>query len=456
MSAERLVPVYYLLCLADICMLHCFFASMFQSRYNGWKLYLCIGSVSFCAFLENSFALSWLNLICLPIICFLYVLLQFRVSVRNGVIYTLIFYVLFAGGEVTCYICHRFLGERFCLPQVSWMTGTGTPVLLFDYFLRFLFLLLIVKYIKKIDINRNQSIAWYLLIMPAVSILILTVFMYMEFPKKPLMQMLICIGAVLLYLSNVIIFMILERYLDVMNQLKREEVYKIKQELAGDNLQNMIKMNENYRSFIHDIHRYLRQLRLLASEERNREIISIINEMEGEMEEDSKKRIFSGHHVLNAILVERNEYALKKGIKLDIFLENFLPVNFITDADMISMFGNLLDNALEAAEKCEEGKRFVSAKFFMGNPYLFMLRMENTFTGEIKYNGDKMRTTKDNEEEHGMGVGIVRKLVKKYKGTLNLEVRGDHFYTMLTINVNNYCETNKTDSVKLEENQDEC
>lgn len=112
MLAERLVPVYYLLCLADICMLHCFFASMFQSRYNGWKLYLCIGSVSFCAFLENSFALSWLNLICLPIICFLYVLLQFRVSVRNGVIYTLIFLCFICGwGSYVFYLSSVSYGD---------------------------------------------------------------------------------------------------------------------------------------------------------------------------------------------------------------------------------------------------------------------------------------------------------------------------------------------------------
>ncbi len=456
MLAERLVPVYYLLCLADICMLHCFFASMFQSRYNGWKLYLCIGSVSFCAFLENSFALSWLNLICLPIICFLYVLLQFRVSVRNGVIYTLIFYVLFAGGEVTCSICHRFLTETLHFPEVSWITGIGTYFLLFDYFLRFLFLLLIVKYIKRIKLNHNQNIAWYLLITPIVSIIILIIFMYMEFPEQPVLQILVCVGALMLYFFNAVIFIIMERYLDVMNQLKREEVYKIKQELEGDNLRNIIKMNENYRCFIHDIHRYLRQLRLLASDERNEEIVGIINEMEGEMEEDIKKRIFTGHHVLNAILLERNEQALKKGIKLDIFVENFLPVNFITDADMISLFGNLLDNALEAAEKCEKGNQYVMAKFFMGNSYLFILHMENTFIGEIKYDGDQLETTKDNTEQHGLGVGIIRKLVKKYNGTLDMEVRGDRFYTTLTITVKNDCEDDCKNECENEEEREMC
>ncbi len=440
MLAERLVPVYYLLCLADICMLHCFFASMFQSRYNGWKLYLCIGSVSFCAFLENSFALSWLNLICLPIICFLYVLLQFRVSVRNGVIYTLIFYVLFAGGEVTCSICHRFLTETLHFPSVSWMTGNGISILLFDYFLRFLFLLLIVKYIKKIEINHNQDIAWYLLIMPVVSILILSVFMYMELPERPLIQVLVCVGALLLYISNMVIFIILERYLDVMNRLKREEVYKLKQELKEDNFQNIMKLNENYRCFIHDIHRYMKQLRLLAFEDRNKEIVSIINQMEGEIQEDIKKRVFTSHHVLNAILVERNEQALEKKMKLDIFVENFLVMNFITDADMISMFGNLLDNALEAAEKCKEGERYVGIKFFMGNPYLFMMHMENTFIGELKYSGDSLKTTKTDEEQHGLGVGIVRKLAKKYNRTLNMEVHDNRFYTTLMIPVNKECE----------------
>ena len=66
--------------------------------------------------------------------------------------------------------------------------------------------------------------------------------MYMEFPEQPVLQILVCVGALMLYFFNAVIFIIMERYLDVMNQLKREEVYKIKQELEGDNLRNIISV----------------------------------------------------------------------------------------------------------------------------------------------------------------------------------------------------------------------
>ena len=96
------------------------------------------------------------------------------------------------------------------------------------------------------------------------------------------------------------------------------------------------------------------------------------------------------------------------------------------------------------------------AKFFMGNSYLFILHMENTFIGEIKYDGDQLETTKDNTEQHGLGVGIIRKLVKKYNGTLDMEVRGDRFYTTLTITVKNDCEDDCKNECENEEEREMC
>ena len=87
----------------------------------------------------------------------------------------------------------------------------------------------------------------------------------------------------------------------------------------------------------------------------------------------------------------------------------------------------------------------------MGNPYLFMMHMENTFIGELKYSGDSLMTTKTDEEQHGLGFGIVRKLAKKYNGTLNMEVHDNRFYTTLMIPVNKECENEPSEKEERHE-----
>ena len=60
--------------------------------------------------------------------------------------------------------------------------------------------------------------------------------------------------------------------------------------------------------------------------------------------------------VLNSILCERKFVAESKGILYKIKLGNNLRTDFIEDLDLISIVGNLLDNAIEAAEKTEKDK----------------------------------------------------------------------------------------------------
>jgi len=97
------------------------------------------------------------------------------------------------------------------------------------------------------------------------------------------------------------------------------------------------------------------------------------------------------------------------------------------------MFGNLLDNALEAAEKCDLENRKVDVRLFMGNNYFLVLHIENSYAVSAKRADSRLLSTKADPKRHGLGVGIVMNIAEKYGGTLNLEERTDIFITTLTI-----------------------
>lgn len=257
--------------------------------------------------------------------------------------------------------------------------------------------------------------------------------MYMEFPVGYLQQVLISVGGLLLYFSNAVIFFILEKYHAIMKQIEEDRLYKIKQEAEDENIQNIMELNEKYRCYMHDFHSYLNNIRLLALEGETQAIINIINEKEGIMQEDVNKDFYCANSVLNTIFVEYSAKAKSRGIQIEIQVEKFLNVDFISDADIVSLFGNLLNNSIEAAEQCCDGERIIKVCLYMGNQFILVFRIENTFKIKPNWQGNKLQTTKKESAQHGLGIGIARKLAHKYGGVLTLEEKNNMFVTILTI-----------------------
>ena len=203
--------------------------------------------------------------------------------------------------------------------------------------------------------------------------------------------------------------------------------------MEDDKFQNIASLHKLYRDYIHDIHLYLRQIRVFASNKQHKKIIEIVDKLEGEIQMGGHNIIYNTNEVLNTILAEYVLEAQNKGIELSVFVEDCLNVDFISDADMISMFGNLLNNALEATAKCEAGHRKADVKLFMGNQYMLVLYIKNSFLVSVQWEGEELLTTKKEKQFHGMGIGIVKRLAEKYGGTLMLEEKGSNFITTLII-----------------------
>lgn len=423
------------LCAVDVYMLYFFFKSMFKLRKYHKGIYVLLFSIETGLILIiNAFSNTWLNLMVIPILYMLFALLMFKLSFVGGLTYTIIYYAIFSGGREVAYeMLFRLVSTSFQFHIPAWFTSAGFYYLLPEYVLGFLFLMIIVRSLKKIDIGEQQDFSWYLLIMPVSTLIILSSFLYMDFPNSVLVQRLMCVGAFLLYFSNAVIFIVLEKYKGIMNFAKYEEMSHLKQALEDDGFQNIARLNKHYRNYMHEIHLHLAQIRALASKEQHGKIIEIVNGLEEGIQMGESNIVYNSNEILNTILEERVLKAQKNGIALSIFVEAFLNVDFISGADMISMFGNLLDNALEAAAQCESSNRNVDVKMFMGNRYTLVLYIKNSFTVPAKREGDRYLTTKKEKELHGLGIGIVNRLAEKYGGNLLLEDKGKNYITTLSI-----------------------
>lgn len=139
--------------------------------------------------------------------------------------------------------------------------------------------------------------------------------------------------------------------------------------------------------------------------------------------------VHTGNEALDIILTEKSLYCNKRRIELYCIVDGGL-LSFMSDPDLYSVFGNLLDNAIEAVEGLPEGKRFINLSVRTVNGFT-RISTSNCLVSEPVFDGGLPRTTKDDKENHGYGMKSIRLVCRKYDGELDIRTVGG----MFTVNI---------------------
>lgn len=137
----------------------------------------------------------------------------------------------------------------------------------------------------------------------------------------------------------------------------------------------------------------------------------------------------TGQPIADALLAYKRKECDDRGIQLDVETAAF-PAEGFSEEEYVGLLGNLLDNAMEAAEKTSQP--WVSMKSFI-TAGQWILQVTNSKPAEEAPMGNNMKTTKADKENHGFGGKIVKRIVKKYKGVVNYRDYGDYFEAMTAI-----------------------
>lgn len=127
---------------------------------------------------------------------------------------------------------------------------------------------------------------------------------------------------------------------------------------------------------------------------------------------------------LNVILNQKDLMASKAGIRFDASV-SLEEKGMIQQQDLDALVFNLLDNAIEAAARTENG--FVSIDIHRVKAYL-QIQVSNSVIEDVLKTNPEMKTRKRDKEFHGMGLKTVHKIVEKNEGIY--QVYGDdHTFT---------------------------
>ena len=94
-------------------------------------------------------------------------------------------------------------------------------------------------------------------------------------------------------------------------------------------------------------------------------------------------------------------------------------INFMDAMDIYSLFGNIMDNAIECESSLPPETRFIHLSIH-GTNQLLLIHEENHFEGELELKDGLPSTTKVDKEYHGYGMKSVKNIVEKYNGTFTI------------------------------------
>ena len=130
----------------------------------------------------------------------------------------------------------------------------------------------------------------------------------------------------------------------------------------------------------------------------------------------------TGNEILDTILTEKSLICENSGIHINCVADGSL-LAFMNPVDLYTLFGNALDNAIEAVRKLEsKEKRVIDIMLYERQSFL-MLQIVNPMCGEVKFEDGLPLTTKAKNGYHGYGMKSMLHTIQKYEGHLTTEVK---------------------------------
>lgn len=136
--------------------------------------------------------------------------------------------------------------------------------------------------------------------------------------------------------------------------------------------------------------------------------------------------IQTGNEVLDIILTEKSMRCYKNKVLFSCIADGE-KISFMNDTDVYSLFGNALDNAMEATMKIADEQKRIIGLTMRRVGRMVTLNIHNSFEGNLMFENGLPKTTKKDEIFHGYGMKSIKMIVEKYDGNLTVAVKDGIF-----------------------------
>ena len=253
-------------------------------------------------------------------------------------------------------------------------------------------------------------------------------------------SLLMCASIVIsIVLTDYFMLYMMERFNYLVQKQYEDAMYREEMHYKDIYYEEAEKQNKEVQKLKHDMKHKLHELYHLVENSDGQELSEKIGAMCMEFEQIDEKQ-YSDNPIVDSVLRIKFGRAKARGIKVETSIR--IPKQMQLDhGDIGVLYGNLVDNAVEACSKVPEGHNLPDLVCYLVEPVvifvylmtvnvplalisLLLLIITNSKTGK---KNKSLKTTKKDNIRHGHGVQSVRKVIEKYNGTVSFTDKGDIF-----------------------------
>lgn len=227
---------------------------------------------------------------------------------------------------------------------------------------------------------------------------------------------------------SVIVLLIAFSYISTVQQIKTEERIILSTSRAISEGYNVLAdNNEELRRLSHDFKHHLLVIQNMKPEE----VQGYISEITKQMAE-TKTHIHTGDRYVDVVLNSRMKRIEEKKITFQYHVEIPEALPF-SSADICLIVSNQIDNAIEACEKIvNPADRWINYEIKQHGKIWFFCCENSILVGSLR-KGQELKTSKNDQEHHGIGLKSLKAIAEHNHGTLQNQIEKDRFISVVSV-----------------------
>lgn len=303
-------------------------------------------------------------------------------------------------------------------------------IVLINLFTNLVIFIVVVALERMLSLIKGDYLSrklWFtLLLVPAISIMIL----YIVITRVDRLIWLSLLTGVAFLVLNFVIFMLYDKLtLAYEDKIIKEEM---KIQLAFYQNQREILEQSQYKvnSLRHDFKHHLSYIHNVLRYGQSQTAIDYIDKIYMQIS-NQKEYVRSGNYELDAVMNYQLSLANEMLDKV-VWEVKVCEKLGIDSFDLVVILGNIMQNAMEASAQSTDKKLAISIS---EEKSMLIIQCKNSCIAEAKMAGDVFPSTKQEKENHGIGLLNVKRVVEKYNGTIKFIPTENSFTVFIIISM---------------------